>query len=73
MSGLEKVLHFFLMLFLSIIALGGIVVILYSIKQLIRETLEDRKEYEELRKFNERYEKLRKKLEEDNKNMNNHV
>ena len=39
MSGLEKVLHFFLMLFLSLIALGGIVVILYSIKQLIRETL----------------------------------
>lgn len=65
MSGMEKMMHFFMMLFLSLIALGGIIVIISSVITMIRETLKDKKEYEELRKMNERAEKIRKKLESD--------
>ena len=68
MSGFEKVIHFFFMLFLFLLAAGGIVIIYASVSQLVREARADKKDYEELRKQNikERAEKIRRNIE----NMN---
>ena len=69
MSGFAKAFHFFLMLFLTLLAIGGILVIWAAFRQMIIETLKYKKEYEELKKHNERAEKIRKNIENTNENM----